>query len=154
MRAMVGREEPVDPPVLRRPLPFSRAWLAAFVLGVIAVGWTAIVVEFDGRAERAHVERLRAVVGDMERALVSEEGYRLVRGTEDLIAITAARPDSGAEELDRIWNRVEILTTRAEETPREDLQSFTDIVARLRTASSELEGMVGETDSGPGLFGS
>lgn len=154
MRAMVGREEPVDPPVARRPLPFSRAWLAAFVLGVIAIGWTAVVVEFDGRAERSHVDRLRTVVDDMERAIASEEGYRLVKGAEDLMAVTAARRDSGAEELDRLWNRVEILTARAQETPRSDVQSFTDIVARLRTASSELEQVVGEPDSGPGLFGS
>ena len=147
MRAMVGTEEPVDPAVVRRPLPFSRVWMAAFVLAVIAVGWTAIVVEFDTLSARSHVQRLDEVVTGMESALRAEEGYLLVKGAEDLMIVTSARPASGAEALDTIWDRVEVLSTQAGNIDRTDLAGFAQVVQQLRAATDELAALVERADS-------
>ena len=153
MQAMVGTEEPVDPAVARRPLPFSRAWMAAFLLAVIAIGWTAIVDQFDGLSERSHVARLDAVVAEMERALASDEPYRLVKGAEELTAVAAGRADSGAESLDRIWNRVEVLTAEARTIDRSDTVAYENIVRRLRAAATELDALVEEPDRAGTFFG-
>lgn len=150
MRSMVGTEEPVDPAVTRRPLPFSRVWMTAFVLAVIAIGWTAIVVEFDTLSERTHVQRLDAVVSNMERALRDEENFLLAKGVEDLSAVTAGRPATGAEEIDRIWSRVEVLTAQAKTIDRGDAAAFSDIVMRLRAATDELDVLVRQADGGAG----
>lgn len=150
MRSMVGTEEPVDPAVTRRPLPFSRVWMTAFVLAVIAVGWTAIVVEFDTLSERTHVHRLDAVVSSMEQALRDDESYLLVKGVEDLSAVTAGRPASGAEEIDRIWGRVEVLMAQASTIERDNTAAFSDIVMRLRAATDELDVLVRQADGEAG----
>jgi hypothetical protein len=146
MQAMVGREEPVDPSVARRPLPFSRAWMAAFLLAMIAVGWTAIVDQFDGLSERSHVARLDSVVTQMESALVADEEYRLAKGAEDLAAVTAGRPESGSESLDRIWNRVSLLAIDAQAIERGDMQAYESVVQRLRAATTELQTLVHQSD--------
>ena len=149
MRVLVGIEEPVDPAVVRRPLPFSRAWLAAFVLGVIAVGWMAVLAEFDTRTERAHVDQLDAAVRELEKAVVGGEGYLISRSLEDLVTVTAGRKPTGAEDLDRMWVRIDLLTKRAQDLTSSDMEALSGVVDDLRAVSTELDDMV----TVPGLAG-
>lgn len=142
MRAMVGTEELVDPPVATRPLPFSRAWFAAFVLAIIAIGWTAVLIDFDTRSERAHVDRLEAAVGGLEKAIDAGEGYMVSRSLDDLATVSAGRVDTGAEEIDRMWSRVDLLTKRAQEVAGDDAVTLSAVVDELRSVSSELDQMV------------
>ncbi len=142
MRAMVGTEEMVDPPVVTRPLPFSRAWFAAFVLALIAIGWTAVLIDFDTRSERAHVDRLAAAVGGLEKAIAEDEGYTISRRLDDLATVSAGRVDSGAEEIDRMWSRVDLLTKRAQDLAGDDLVTLAVVVDELKSVSSELDAMV------------
>jgi hypothetical protein len=155
MQAMVGAEEPVDPAVARRPLPFSRVWVAAFVLGLLAIGWTAALVQFDQRAEQAHVLRLDRVVGDLEKAVGSNEAFRVTRSVESLRTVAAGRSDSGAEELDEVWRTVTRLTAQAASADPRDVTSVEPIVDALRAATDELGQMVEPSDSltpvGPGV---
>lgn len=142
MRAMVGNEELVDPPVARRPLPFSRAWLAAFVLGIIAVGWTAVLIEFDIQSERAHVDRLDAAVSELAKAIATDEAYMVSRSLDDLATVTAGRAASGAEDVDRMWSRVDVITRRAQTLDVSDMTVMSEVLADLEAATQELDQMV------------
>ncbi len=142
MRAMVGTEELVDPPVVTRPLPFSRAWFAAFVLAILAIGWTAVLIDFDTRSERAHVDRLEAAVVGLEKAISDDEGYMISRRLDDLATVSAGRVDSGAEEIDRMWGRVDLLTKRAQDLAGDDSVTLAVVVDELKSISSELDAMV------------
>lgn len=142
MHGLSGHEELVDPPVARRPLPFSRAWLAAFVLAVIAIGWTAALDRFDDQAVAADVASLAKVVGTLEVA--PPEGSRLLVEQQfvELGLLVDSPATNGDPQVEQAWSRVAATAQRSRSVDASDTQAVRAMTADLRAALNDLEGLV------------
>jgi hypothetical protein len=139
MRGLTGYEELVDPPMARRPLPFSRAWLAAFVLAVVAVAWVASVSRFDAQVLEADVVTLQQVVSELEKVSSADQDHLVSRQLLQLRSLAEAPATNGDARVERVWRRVEEVTLRAEAIDPADPQAVRLIAADLRAAAVELE---------------
>lgn len=142
MHGLSGYEELVDPPVARRPLPFSRAWLAAFVLAVIAIGWTAALDRFDDQATAADVAALAKVVGALEVA--PAEGGRLFVEQQlvELGLLVESPATNGDPLVEQAWSQVAAAVQRAQSVDASDAEAVRLMAADLRAALNDLEEVV------------
>lgn len=141
MHGLSGYEELVDPPVARRPLPFSRAWVAAVVLAIIAVGWVAAVNRFDAQGIVSDVDSLAKMIDDFDE-LTAEEDSRIIAGNlEDVAALAAGARTGGDPRLTRAWDQVSSVTARARTVDLADPRAFGVITADLRAAFDELDAL-------------
>jgi hypothetical protein len=142
MHGLSGHEELVDPPVPRRPLPFSRAWLAAFVLAVIGIGWTAALDRFDDQAMAADVAALARVVGTIEAAPL--EGGRLMVEQQlvELGLLVESPATNGDPQVEQAWSRVAAAAQRSQSVDASDVQAVRLMAADLRAALNDLEALL------------
>jgi hypothetical protein len=139
MHGLSGYEGLVDPPVRRRPLPFSRAWLAAFVLAVIAIGWVAVVDRLDAQALVAEVAALERVVETLESVTAAEQSHLVSRQLLELEAIVDTPRTRGDARVERAWQRVAGVSRQSRGLDPSDPQQVRLIVADLRLAHEELD---------------
>ncbi len=139
MTGLSGYEELVDPPVMRRPLPFSRAWLAAFVLAVIAVGWVAAVDRFDAQAVLADMAELERVVSALEAVDPAQDPRAVTALLMELERVLEAPATNDDPRIQRVWQQVAEARLRAEGIEPSDAGRMLRVVADLRTALDQLE---------------
>jgi hypothetical protein len=134
-----GYEELVDPPVMRRPLPFSRAWLAAFVLAVIAVGWVAAVDRFDAQAVLSDIAELRLVVTALEAVDPADDPRRVSALLVELDRLLEAPASNDDPRIEGVWQQVSEASLRAQAIEPSDAGRMARVVSDLRTALDQLE---------------
>ncbi|MDH4307282.1 MAG: hypothetical protein OEX04_07365 [Acidimicrobiia bacterium] len=140
MRALIGLEEPVDPPVRWRPLTASRAWLAAFVLGMLVVAWFSAVGQLDQQNVRAGVDELESIIGDLEKAVAGDKDYLVDRRFEELRTLVEAPPTGSDPAVARAWQDVRLITARVLDPSQAADLALT--IGDLRAASNELRLLV------------
>lgn len=144
MHSLSGYEELVDPPVTRRPLPFSRAWMAAIVLAIIAVGWVAAVNRFDAQGIVSDVDSLAKMIDGFDELTAEEDSRILASDLEDVAALAAGARTGGDPRLARAWDRVSSVTVRARTADLADPHVVGAITADLRSAFDELDALAVE----------
>jgi hypothetical protein len=141
MHILSGHEDLVDPPVARRPLPFSRAWMAAFVLAVIAVGWVAAVNRFDAQGIVSDVDSLAKMIDDFDELTAGEDSRLIASDLEEVSALAAGARTGGDPRLARAWGQVSSVTEQARTADLADPRVFGVITADLRAAFDELDAL-------------
>ncbi|MGF1666680.1 MAG: hypothetical protein ACFCVC_10465 [Acidimicrobiia bacterium] len=136
---MSGHEDLVDPPVMRRPLPFSRAWLAAFVLAVIAVGWVAAVDRFDAQAVLSDGAELDRVVTQLEAVDPAEDHRRVSALLVELERLLEAPASNDDPLIGQVWQQVSEASLRAEAIDPSDAGRMLRVVTDLRAAADQLQ---------------
>lgn len=144
MDGISGEELLVDPPVARRPLPFSRAWLAAFVLALIGIGWAGAVERFDDREVEADLDDLVDVVSELEAIDPTAEAHLVTRQFLRLETLVESPATNGDDRVERLWRRVGAISRRAFTIDASDPQAVRLIVADLQAAAAELAELIGE----------
>lgn len=139
MHGLSGYEELVDPPVTRRPLPFSRAWLAAFVLAVIGVGWVAAIDRFDAQAVVADAAELERLVTAFEAVDPAEDPRTVSALLGELERLLEAPASNDDPRIERAWQQVAEASLRAQAIDPSDSGRMLRVVADLRTALDQLE---------------
>jgi hypothetical protein len=139
VHGLSGYEELVDPPVTRRPLPFSRAWLAAFVLAVIGVGWVAAVDRFDTQAVLSDAAELERLVTALEAVDPAEDPPGVAALLVELDRLLEAPASNDDPRIERVWQQVSEASLRAQAIDPSDAGRMLRVVADLRTALGQLE---------------
>ena len=139
MPGLSGYEDLVDPPVMRRPLPFSRAWLAAFVLAVIAVGWVAAVDRFDAQAVLSDMAEFGQVVTQLEAVDPAEDPRRVSALLVELERLLEAPASNDDPLIGQVWQQVYEASLRAQAIDPSDAGRMLRVVTDLRVAADQLQ---------------